>query len=241
MAKKTQSLERIYDNPRYAAESARLQMFEEGQREAERAIAVLNLESYLGNTKPTNPAEQSQLRRQMQERLERLRAGAPQKNKSESAPGDGMPPEIVAALELLQARLETQDSKRSPRFDRRAEIVRLEDDRDVFRKAIFAQQLIVDEIRGELEYQIHTAALQLVKPEHNEDVLAQYRAAQQFAAATDRIRARQKSVTDAGYRWRSDLLPTPGERLALMLGSEADYNSGISCMRRMMEELKIIL
>ncbi|MFZ1905221.1 MAG: hypothetical protein WAU56_07500 [Steroidobacteraceae bacterium] len=217
-------VERIDSSPRFATAAAILHTLEEGLRAIERESDALRLEDYLGRSRLKADPRSGELR----QRLKTLRESA---RTTQAPPVDTeLPPPVKAALELLRAGV------RPARRDLAALLEQLEDDKAVVREAICAQHAIVEAIRGDLSADVARD----VRTAHRELVLTQYRAAQQFAAAIDAERELRRSITGAGYTWRDDLLPAPTMRAALILGSEAEFDSEISRVRRMLEEWKVL-
>jgi hypothetical protein len=221
MAKKLTVDGRIDANQRFAAASSILRVLEEGLWQNERERDALAIEDHLSR-RPNDPRAEV-----MRERLRKHRGA--QKPEAPAAEPD-MPRPVVAALELLRA------GARPTRVDRKALIAQLEDDADVLREAIIAQTAVVDAIRSELSGEL---AVRL-KSEYKALVVAQYRAAQALAAATDAEREFRRAVIEAGFIWRTDLLSAPLLRSALILGSERDFDSDVSRMRRALEQQKVL-
>lgn len=212
-------LERIETHERSANASAVLRTLEHGMERIERDIDALRIEEHLAR-QPKDPRAPT-----LRARLAEHRANAPPKAQPAPAPGS-VPPIVSSALELL-------GGARPPRrVDRRKLIAQLEEDRELVREAIYAQQPIVDAIRDELSVD---AARRFLK-QHQGLVVAQYRAAQAFAAATDALGDFALAFTASGYCWRADLLPAPNMRAALLLGSERDFDSEVRRTGRQLEE-----
>jgi hypothetical protein len=224
MARKQTPLEPIHADPRFAPAQAILRTLEDGAAAIEREIDALRIEEQL-TRRPNDPRASS-----LEARLKGHRAAAP---KPPPAPASDLPAEVTAALDLLRA---GERPQRPHHLDRKAAIAQLEADRELVHAAILGQRPILDAIRDELSADL---AKRLV-PAHRELILAQFRAAQALAAATDSEREFRRAVTAAGYTWRPDWMPSPAWRSALILGSEADFDSEVSRMRRMLEGLKVI-
>jgi hypothetical protein len=217
-------LERIDSNPLFAAAAGILRTLEDGLQQIEREADALRIEEHLAH-KPSDPRAGV-----LQERLKKHRGAAPQKVAEPTAEAD-LPPTVAAALEVICG-----GSRPARRLGRKALIEQAEDDAARVREAILAQQTVVDGIRNELSGELASRGT----PQHRELVLAIYRAAQALAAATDAEREFRRTVVDAGYVWRTDLLPALTMRSALILGSEADWDSEISRARRLLEEVMVL-
>jgi hypothetical protein len=104
------------------------------------------------------------------------------------------------------------------------------------RAAIFAQVEVVDGITSDLSYE----ASKQLRPEWNRLQLVMYRAAQELAAATDRVRAFQTAIISAGIKPHNNVIRAPNSRVPLLLGSETEFTSEISSWRRTLEALEIL-
>jgi hypothetical protein len=218
------TVDRLDANPQFATAAVILRTLENGVADIEREIEALRIEDYL----PRLPENKREKRKEFERRLKTLRSTTSRKEILGQT--CGMPPVVVMALELLT------EGKRPSRLNRPAAIARLEEDLTVVNDARREQQRVVDSIRVELN---ETQAKKDRKA-HDALQLAHYRALQTAAATMDAIYAFRKSRIDAGYTWCEGLLPAPTSRAALILGSENESNSGISDMRRILEELKIL-
>ena len=223
MAKKVQPLERIDANPRFAAAASVMRAIESGLGRLDADADAVRVSEDL-RLNPSDPRAEV-----LDERLKRHRNAAPKAAEPAQSSSE-MPAPVRQALELLQG------GERPRRVNRQAELTQLADDRDVLREGIIAAQSIVDAIRDELSAEV---ARRLVA-EHRALVLSKFRAAQTLAAATDAERELFRSITEAGYVFRPDLMPSPGLRAALVLGSEADHDSDVSRARRALEEAGIL-
>jgi hypothetical protein len=222
--KKVGAISTIAEHPRFAEATTILRTLESGYAAIEGEVDALRIEGYLARQPKGQRAEV------LRNRLKGHRAVNPDKHAPAPIPKD-LAPTVAAAMELLNAGV------RPVRRDRKALIAQLEEDRDLLARAVREQQGVVDGLRDELSAQ----AAERLKAQHRELVLAQFRAAQQFAAATDALKELQRFVVvEGGYLWRADLLPAPSSRGALVLGSEIDFDSDVSRMRRLLEELTIL-
>lgn len=222
----------ILDNHHYAEAATIMRTLENGLDAIEREADALRIERHLNieERRGGGRAKQRNSRNtDLQARLDKHRTKVPAEKADEPAHGK-LRPTVAEALEIIRG------SRPATRVDPNALIAQLDADGAVVRKAIMMQQAAVDELRNELSGEM---ARRLV-PDHRKRVLAQFRAAQDFAAATDAEAEFRKSVIDAGYTWRADLLEGPQLRAALVLGSESTFDSDISRARRMLEELKIL-
>jgi hypothetical protein len=213
----------IHEDTRFAELAAVLRFLEDGMSQIEREADALRIEDYL-TLRPKDPRAPY-----LNDRLKKYHSSAPAKKVAEPA-NDAMPDTVAVALELLNK------GSRPVHRNRKAIIQQLEGDRDLIGKAILDQRAVIDALRDELSSAL---AIRLVK-KHRELVLGQFRAAQALAAATDLQDEFRSLFISAGYTWRDDLLPAPQLRAALVLGSEATFESDISRTRRALEELKII-
>lgn len=237
----TTTLTPISANPRFAAASAIMVRLTAGLSALDREIDALRIEQHLG----TLGAESARtLRNQdLRERLDRHRAASPkEKPKPQAAPAaDDLPAPVVVALEALDAGARARRSEKLAELEylragARAEVDLLEADRVVVQRAIVAQQEVLDRLRDELSAQVAEHR----KAAKRERVLAVFRAAQQFAGAIDAERDFDRESAEAGYTPRPDLLPTITLRSALVLGSERFFDSEISRVRRLLEEMKAL-
>jgi hypothetical protein len=218
------TVDRLDTDPLYATEAATLRVLTDGLTRIERESDVLRLEEHLQRS-PDGPRSGI-----LRDRLKKQR-GAPKKPAEAATLTAGSPAEVTAALALVHTGAQVER-----RVDRPKQIQRLEDDAAVVRAGIMQQQQIVDEIRG-------TASAALagkLREEHRGVVLQQFRTLQAAAAAHDELRQFRSSFLSAGFEFRSDLLPEPMVRAAMILGSEADHDSEISRTRRLLEGLKIL-
>jgi hypothetical protein len=96
--------------------------------------------------------------------------------------------------------------------------------------------VIVAEIAAELtlEYSLR------LRPAWNALQLELYRAAQELARTTRRVRELRASIVAAGIGSRSDVLAMPGVRSPLILGDESDWHSEIAQWRRILEQIGIL-
>ena len=215
-------VKRIDEYERYATAMSVLSLLEQGLRRVDLEKDWLEAERWLAR----QPKDKRALERRDQ--LAKLRAPAPKV--ADLAPGD-LPPAVREALELLKT------GTRPVRQDRQAVIVALEADAQVVREAIGVWTVVVDCIRSELV----AAQAKKDRKQHDELVLAAFRADQAASAAQDALAEFRRSRIDAGYTpWRSDLLPAPVSREALIRGSETDFDSEISRRRRLLEQWKIL-
>ena len=219
---KLPSVTPIAENKRYADAVTILRMLETGQQQIREAADALRIDDYLLR-RPQDPRAA-----ELKARLKKHQAATPQKAPESTS---DLPPAVVTALQLLT------DGKRPAIRNRRSEIARLEADEALVEEAIRAQRPIVDSIRGELI----VAQAGKDRAAHDTLVLAQYRAAQALASATDALAHFRSSRLVAGYApWPFDLLPEPLMRAAVTLGSEDQWDSEICRVRRALEELKIL-
>jgi hypothetical protein len=223
--KQIPNLEHIESNERFATAAAILRALQAGLAGIERERDALRIEDYLGQSRLREDPRADVLRA----RLKQLRGPAPSAPQSSPAAAN-VPPAVHAALELLRA------GTRPPRRDLQRALEQLVEDADIVHAAILAQQAIVDSLKDELSADVSRQC----KSAHRELLLAQYRAAQLLAVATDAERELRRSVTGAGYTFRDDLLPAPMLRSALILGSENEFDSEIARVRRQLEEWKVL-
>jgi hypothetical protein len=230
MAKKPIPLESIDSNPRYAPAAAILRTLQEGMQEIQQETDVLRIEAYLGGQAAALQGSDNQQTKDLRERVKKHRAKAPPR-KPESTVETGLPAAIAAALELLRI------GTRPPRRDLRALIAQLEEDHGIVHAAVIEQNAIVDSIRNEL------VAEQATRDQEpwNALQLRKFRALQVVTALADEEADFRQARVGAGFvPWRSDLLPTIGSRPMLVLGSEREWDSEISRMRRQLEEQRLI-
>lgn len=233
LARKSTPPEPIESNERFASAAAILRTLQEGQRTLESRLDALRVEERLAFASTETDTQRSRMRK----RLAELRAAAPSTSTSGAQPDSQLPSVVSAALELLRtgvapARGDTRRTRKDFAQDRE----RLEDDREIVHRAIVFQQSAVDAVHGDLSADAERAR----GAAHRERVLAIYRAAQEFAAKVDALREADAEYTGAGYGRRYDLNPAPMMRSALILGSEADWDSEISRVRRQLEEWKVL-
>jgi hypothetical protein len=228
MARKTTPLEPIETDQRFAAAAAILHTLEEGLRQIDREADALRVEDYLENI--SNKGIRDPRAPILQKRVKEHRAASGREKAAEAAPSANPVSAVDVALDLVRA------GRRTTRRDRTGAVAQLENDRVVVREGIFAQQAVVDDLRGKISFEV----AQRLKESHRELILAQYRAAQALAAATDAEREFRRQVSSAGYSWRADITPALTLRAALILGSEAAWDSEISRARRVLEELKVL-
>jgi hypothetical protein len=214
-------LEPIGANLRFSDAASVLRALQEGLQRLESEKAWLEAEQYLSRLPGDKRAKSAR------DRLAKLRpVGA---NTPDPTPVE-LPLAVATALELVR------HGTRPPRRDPQAAIQQCETDATLVRDAICAWQPVVDGIRDELSSEV----AQRLKASHRELVLRQYRSLQVLAAATDAERAFHRSITDAGYIFRHDVLVAPTLRSALLVGSESDFDSEVSRTRRLLEELKLL-
>lgn len=228
MATAKKLIEPITTNPQYKAAAAVLETLRVGLSALEQEAAALRIEM----TMPTAPPK-AQRTKDLKSRLAAHRAKAP--CKVESTPPN-VPRAVHLALEIIEgSALEVEHARRT-REDVTALLAQLEADKRTVHSGIVVQGEVVDEIRSRLSFETATR----LKAEHRSLVLAQYRAAQALSAATTAEQTFHRTVTDAGFTWRADVLVAPSMRSALMVGDEGVYDSEISRVRRMLEELKLL-
>ncbi len=156
-----------------------------------------------------------------------IAAAAPPLPKADDATLD---PAIARGLELLKgAPLPADDdpNARAKRLRREKEIVDA-----AWRAASNAYDALVAEKSAEV--------VRAVQPAHEALILAQFRAAQALAAATDAEADFRREVQAAGYQAPEHLLRRPVFAAATMLGSETHWDSAISTLRRTLEAWKIL-
>jgi hypothetical protein len=241
-ARKNQTpIERIDRNIRYAEAIAVQNTLEDGLNGLKRDRDIVKTEDYLGRQDALGEGRQKSRGRSslrlvtredsLRRRLAELRASAPRAAKQASAP-EGAPSEVTAALELLRT------GARPPRRDVRRVLEQLDRDIATVNEGLVAQKNIVACLKDELSAQVQTA--RGIKSAWDAIRIAKYRAAQALAAATDDERALWRSIIEAGYTRRDDLLPTPVLRAALVLGSESEFDSEISRARRWLESAEVL-
>ena len=220
--KKPIGIDPIAADPAFAAAALTLRVLTDGLARIEGEANALRIEDYL-RRQPKDPRAAD-----LHARLKHRVAAKPAAEQPKS--GSDAPPAVIAALALLQV---GPAALRRP--DTAKQIAGLEDNANVLREGIMAQQQVVDELRSELSGSLAGR----LREQHRALVLAAFRAAQSFAASVDDLRRFRSDVITAGYTFRSDILPEPLLRSALILGSETD-DSEISRTRRLLEEWKIL-
>jgi hypothetical protein len=213
------------DDKGYAEGAAILRTLMEGRSGFLRDRDTLVVSNQLG--KQSKGARSDDLRK----RLAQNRAASPKK--SEPAPAAGsLAPQVEIALALLRNGTRPTHLLR----DHAKMLAELDQDLDVVQEAIAVQQSLLERIAAELSLKV----AENIKAKHRELVLQQFRSAQQFAAANDKLRELRQAVAESGHQWVPDALPEPVSRAQLMLGSETQWDSEISRIRRFLEDQKII-
>jgi hypothetical protein len=239
----TTTVKPIESDQRFAAQAQTLRVLEHGLSAIEAELDALNIEWHLGHHKiaedPQGRVRENKLRlnsrnAQLRARLTAHRAKVPAPKTEEPAAGE-LPSTVATALEIIRG------SRPALRVNQKTLqktlIEQLENDRDAIRSAIFVQAPIVDALRDEL---IAQRAMQ-DREAWRAIQLRKFRALQALAAIKDEENDFRKSRFDAGFApWRSDLLPEYASRTMLVLGSERDWDSEISRMRKALEEAKIL-
>jgi hypothetical protein len=226
---------RLDADPAYAEAAAVLRVLQDGLSAIERDRDSAVVEDHLRRSPSDSHAGA------LRARLKANRSASPPP--AQVAGNSSKSPAAVAeALELLKAGADRRAvlagiSARPARPDHRQVIADLEENAAVIRAGIAAQQRVIDSIRGSAS----AALADRLRAGHRDLVLKQFRAAQHFAAATDALRQLRSEILAAGFEFRSDVLPEPTSRAALILGSESDWNSEVNGLRRLLEELGIIL
>lgn len=139
-------------------------------------------------------------------------------------------PALARGLEMLRG------GEAKPEMTRAEKLERLHRDGLVLEEAIRFQAEVVNELRATKSYEVCVA----LKEHHDAVLLAFFRAAQAFAAVTDRERQFRAAVIEAGYEARHDLIGPPFITASLMLGSEQQHDSQVSTYRRHLQEKGII-
>jgi hypothetical protein len=226
----------ISDNVNYAAAATILRRLENGLATLEAELDAQNIEHHLGSVLSTNKKPRPDSRNAtLKARLDKHRAKVVTANAADEKPAAvKLPAPVAAALDIIAG---SRPVTRTNRPEYRRELIKqMESDRDEILKGIHVQQAIVDDLRNELSGDM----ARRLQPDHKKLMLAQFRAAQAFAAATDDEAQFRISVIGAGYMWRADLLQGPQLRAALVLGSESTFDSDISRARRMLEDLNVL-
>ncbi len=145
-------------------------------------------------------------------------------------PTDAPTAAISAGLKVLAG-----EPAPKPR-DYAAQIAEIDRQLEILREAELDQAAVVAEIADTVTVEL----LNRVAPEWAKLQLSAYRAAQELARATGRVRDLRATILNAGIELRPDILPQPAVRAPLMLGDEAEYDSEISNWRRILERLGML-
>ena len=218
------ALKPIHEDPRYAEPAGVLRTLTDGLQKLENEIQALRLEEHLA-TRPNDVRAPM-----MRDWLKQLRPNVPLPILAlDSDSAKDSDSTIRTGIEAIRG-----GAVATVPANRKAAIEALEVRAERVRQARRAQQSIVDRVHNELSAEM----AQSVQAEHRKLIVAQYRAAQAFSAATEAEQAFHRTVTAAGYQFRSDILPAPGFRAALVLGFESQTDSEIARVRRFLEETK---
>jgi hypothetical protein len=214
------------DDPEFAAASEMLSVFNAHLERLQQEQTRLRLVEHFGSSKPgSDRPSDSHLRA----RLAELNKLAPVSGPIPEGP-KAPTPAIAAALDVIRGVPVEQPP------DMQAQMRAVEVRIDILSAARGEQLTILQQIkdRKTLEFS------QMLSPQWNAMQLELYRAAQEFARVTDRVRAFRASINAAGIGSRSDLLLQPNVRAPLILGSESEWTSEISGWRRVLQTLRII-
>jgi hypothetical protein len=139
-------------------------------------------------------------------------------------------PAIAAGLEVLAGK------PVAPPPDHQARLLEIDRQIAALGAAMMEQAEVCEEIAGALTLDY----AQRLQPAWNQLQIEMYRAAQELARSTRRVREFRAKITAAGIGSRSDILAMPNVRAPLMLGDESVYDSEISGWRRILERLGIL-
>lgn len=215
---------RVFDDPRHSEPAAVLAALRQHLRQLELLRQRLILERHLAGKPVDARSSTDQMLRQRLAKLQTETADmtAPTVPMAAAA----IPPAVAAALALIRG--ETIP----PAPDHAAQIAEIDAKMTVLDLAIREQAEIVDGVVDQISAEIATD----LKPAWDSLQLELYRAAQELARTTRRVRQLRADIAAAGVRSRSDLLLTPNVRAPLMLGDESHWDSEIAGWRRMLEQ-----
>lgn len=203
-----------------------------GRERIKTEIDSLTLEEHFGSqAHPPASRKRPTVTRddQLRDRLRKNRAAVPEQKATEPLAGE-LPAAVSLALEIINT------TRSAPTLvDRRALREQRKHDLDAVDRGIASLESVIHARREELKY------AQVVRDADPWFALLvrRFRAYAAAAAIDDELSDFMRSRLDAGYvPWRGDLLPELALRVKLTLGSERDYHSELSVMRRKLEELK---
>ena len=226
MAGEAEPLPRVYDEPAYMAAAELLAAFRQRLARLEQEKQMIDLERHLGARFPDPKSTTDQ---SLRAKLAALKA-LPPLTPVPSAPSTGLTPAISAGLEVMKGGTIAAPPGRAAR------VGELDAQIDTLSTAIREQSEIVQKAVEEISEKISRR----IKPGWDAAQIAMYRAAQELARATRRVRDFRAAINEAGIRSRSDLLLTPCVRAPLVLGDEDVPYSEISEWRRILENLGIL-
>lgn len=217
----------LADDAEYAAAIDLLSAFERRKERLERDKQRITLERHLdGKTPDPRSSTDTSLRARLRA-LQTETSG--QTSAAPTAPA-GAPAAITAGLAVLSG------TPLAPVLDHEAQIQEIDRQIAALRDAIREQT----EVREEIADRLTLDYAQRLQPAWNQLQVEMYRAAQELARSTRRVREFRAKITEAGIRSRSDILAMPNVRAPLMLGDESAYDSEISGWRRILERLGIL-
>ncbi len=217
---------RLADDPAYAAASELLTAFAHRRERLQRDQQRIDLERHL-NGKMPDPRSSTDT--ELRKRLRKLQEEAPVEAPAPAAPAAASTA-IAAGLAVLSG------APVAPVLDHQARIQEIDRQIGALGDAIREQTEVRDEIAAALTFEY----AQRLQPAWNVLQLEMFRAAQELARATRRVREFRAKITEAGIQSRSDILAMPNVRAPLILGDEFVYDSEISGWRRILERLGIL-
>lgn len=216
----------LRDDPAYAAATELLSAFTQRNTRLERERLRLILANDLNGRTP-NPKSSSD--RLLQARLELLSAEPPLQPFTPITTPSAFP-EIALGMEVLNGKQpQPVRSHQEQMRDLDRQIAALDG-------AIRKQNEVVDEIAGHL----HLEFSQRLRPAWNQLQVELFRAGQELARATKRVRDFTAAMQTAGIRPRSDVLAQAPVRSPLILGEETNWHSEIAGWRRALEQRGIL-
>jgi hypothetical protein len=214
------------DDPAYRAATDLLAQFSNRIDLLQRARLRVTYEVHFSTRSPENDSETDKTLRQ---RLADLAADPPLQPVPAAAPS-APSPAIAKGLAVLAG----ETVAPPPSFT--ARIADIDRQIEALRPAYAEQRERCAALLDELSFEYW----QELKRHWDTFVVRDFFDAQQLSRSFARHRDFHRSILAAGIRFRSDVLKEPNIQMPLLLGDEADYNSGISYWRRLLEDWKVL-
>ena len=220
----------ISKNDEYRVAAEVLSTLEAARARQERRIERLNLENSIGaKPDPHDQTEMTSTRRQAtRARLTYLQSEVPT---LENRPTEnGLLAPVAAALKIASGEAADEALSLAEKIAESWNKIA------VLTAGIVAQATVVEEIFNRLSFE----ACQAFADQNRAQLVAIYRAAQQFAAAVAANDTTRRALIEAGFRWREDILPNHAFAPAILLGGPEQPQSQLNEYRRRLEKMGVL-